>query len=103
MNELHFAINLKASSRCLASLRHYKILFLGNWSDWKDWEKCDTSCGNGGKQKRRRVCDDPKPKPSGKCLGSTEETREPCGPAPPLCPGSNSILANVIQGIRNYS
>ncbi|XP_067936377.1 netrin receptor UNC5C-like isoform X2 [Watersipora subatra] len=32
----------------------------GGWSQWANWEECDTVCGN-GYQKRRRQCDSPPP------------------------------------------
>ena len=56
-----------------------KISFMnsvdGKWGSWGRWSNCDKSCG-GGKMKRERKCDKPKPTYGGKsCSGSDTEEK----------------------------
>ena len=61
---------------CAYSLIH-NFLFLisvhGNWGEWREVGACSVTCG-GGKQKRVRTCDNPKPENGGNdCQGSDME------------------------------
>ena len=54
----------------------------GNWGSWSSPSACTKTCG-GGKQIRRRACDNPSPQNGGeKCSGKAEEERtcnmQPC-------------------------
>ncbi|KAM7440987.1 hypothetical protein ABFA07_009879 [Porites harrisoni] len=47
----------------------------GQWSDWRDWEPCSTTCG-AGNQQRTRSCTKPHPAFGGKeCVGPSRESR----------------------------
>ena len=61
----------------------------GNWGVWSEYDICTKTCG-GGKQTRRRACDNPSPQNGGeKCSGEAEEQRD-CNMQP--CKGR--ILTN---------
>ena len=48
----------------------------GNWGEWKKVGACSVTCG-GGKQVRRRTCDDPKPAYGGdNCKGADRDEIE---------------------------
>lgn len=45
----------------------------GNWGEWKRWSRCSKECG-GGKKRRLRLCNNPKPQHGGKyCTGNGHE------------------------------
>ncbi|XP_078377620.1 SCO-spondin-like [Oculina patagonica] len=47
----------------------------GEWSEWKDWTPCSTTCGT-GTQERERSCTRPRPAFGGKdCIGDSQETK----------------------------
>ena len=47
----------------------------GNWGPWTSYGACSKTC-NGGKQLRRRLCNNPAPKDGGrKCVGNDIEER----------------------------
>ncbi|XP_048585737.1 zinc metalloproteinase nas-14 isoform X2 [Nematostella vectensis] len=61
----------------------------GHWGRWARWSTCDKTCGY-GKQMRKRVCDDPKPRNGGKtCKGADTQVRmcnmQPCSSDALMC------------------
>ncbi|CAL8103250.1 unnamed protein product [Calicophoron daubneyi] len=43
----------------------------GSWSPWSPWSECSATCGTGGTQSRRRLCNNPPPNNGGRsCLGN---------------------------------
>ena len=61
----------------------------GEWSDWKDWSPCSTTCG-AGTQERARTCTEPRPAFGGKdCVGISSETKSCQARA---CPGKIMVL-----------
>ncbi|XP_027059146.1 coadhesin-like isoform X4 [Pocillopora damicornis] len=48
----------------------------GNWGNWGSWSECSKSCG-GGRQGRKRECNNPKPAYGGKaCPGTSASSRD---------------------------
>ncbi|XP_022785409.1 A disintegrin and metalloproteinase with thrombospondin motifs adt-1-like [Stylophora pistillata] len=48
----------------------------GNWGNWGSWSHCSNSCG-GGRQGRKRECDNPRPAYGGQgCSGTSENSRD---------------------------
>jgi len=59
----------------------------GKWAQWSPWSMCNKECGK-GKQRRLRICNNPKPSNGGKsCFGKFFEDQE-CNIQPcPTCGG----------------
>ncbi|VDI19374.1 Hypothetical predicted protein, partial [Mytilus galloprovincialis] len=52
----------------------------GEWGAWMTWSPCSGSCSN-GRQRRKRICDNPKPANNGRgCSGTDSKSRE-CKPS----------------------
>lgn len=70
----------------------FKIIFRvvdGEWSDWKDWSPCSTTCG-AGTQERERTCTEPRPAFGGNdCVGVSRESKSCQARA---CPGNIIVL-----------
>ena len=70
----------------------FKIIFRvvdGEWSDWKDWSPCSTTCG-AGTQERERTCTEPRPAFGGNsCVGVSRESKS-CQAR--VCPGKIMVL-----------
>uniref|UniRef100_A0A4W6FVZ2 Thrombospondin 1 n=1 Tax=Lates calcarifer TaxID=8187 RepID=A0A4W6FVZ2_LATCA len=54
----------------------------GNWGPWSPWDTCSLTCG-GGRQTRKRLCNDPAPNYGGKdCVGEAKDiqlcNKKPC-------------------------
>ena len=62
----------------------------GEWSDWKDWSPCSTTCG-AGTQERERTCTEPRPAFGGKDCAGVSRERKSCQGIP--CPGK--VLVSV--------
>ena len=61
----------------------------GEWSDWKDWSPCSTTCG-AGTQERERTCTEPRPAFGGNsCVGVSRESKSCQARA---CPGNIIVL-----------
>ncbi|XP_067952111.1 netrin receptor UNC5A-like isoform X1 [Watersipora subatra] len=67
----------------------------GGWSQWSNWEKCDTACGN-GYQKRWRQCDSPPPsgRDGQRCDGQDVQS-SPC--MKHCYPGTASENPNTLE------
>ena len=65
----------------------------GSWGDWVEVGACSVTCG-GGKQKRVRTCDNPKPLNGGKsCQGNDKDELE-CN--------TNACPAGTLFFIRSH-
>ncbi|XP_076079208.1 coadhesin-like [Mytilus galloprovincialis] len=52
----------------------------GEWGDWMAWSTCSGSCSN-GHQRRKRICNNPKPANNGRDCGGTDSKIRQCKPS----------------------
>ena len=55
----------------------------GGWAEWGDWSKCSAQCG-GGRQTRKRSCNNPAPAHGGKECSTNSAESKSCNTQP--CP-----------------
>ncbi|VDI03482.1 Hypothetical predicted protein [Mytilus galloprovincialis] len=67
----------------------------GEWGDWMAWSTCSGSCSN-GRQRRKRICNNPKPANNGRDCGGTDSKIRQCKP-------SRCKLAGKWGGWREWS
>ena len=69
----------------------------GNWGNWGSWSECSKSCG-GGRQGRKRECNNPKPAYGGKACPGTSASSRNCNTDE--CPGGlNSLWFQIKRNI----